>query len=232
MVLTDSLKGNTPAERWKHFEDSCFAISLPPSRAEWLAALYEYKEHRVSRKTGITIDGLHYKSDEIETLINKYGEQRPLRVLFNPDDFRHVHVYEGDDFPLVTLPHEHLRPETPAWSFTEAKERFKKQKASVKPTPQAEKFDKDLHEQVVADSLAPKRRKPSKHERNRETARREKEQQAVVRASRNPSPRAPSQTCRPTKASEEAPIVAQPNSSIFDGAALLPVLDRANGIEI
>ncbi|KAI3594352.1 hypothetical protein D9X30_0584 [Cupriavidus sp. U2] len=232
VVLTDSLKGNTPAERWKHFEESCFAISLPPSRAEWLAALYEHKERSVSRKTGITIDGLHYKSDDIEALINKYGEQRQLRVLFNPDDFRHVHVYEGDDFPLVTLPHEHLRPETPAWSFAEAKERLKSQKASAKPAPQAEKFDRDLHEQVVADSLAPKRRKQSKHERNRETARREKEQQAVVRASRNPSPRAPSQTCRPNKASEEAPIVAQSNSSIFDDAGLLPVLDRANGVEI
>ena len=80
VVLTDSLKGNTPVERWTHFEASCFAISLPPSRSEWLAALYEHAERRLSRKTGITVDGLHYKSDEIEVLIKKYGEERPLRV--------------------------------------------------------------------------------------------------------------------------------------------------------
>lgn len=232
VVLTDSLKGNTPAERWKHFEESCFAISLPPSRSEWLAALYEYKDCRVSRKTGITINGLHYKGDEIEALIKKYGEQRQLRVLFNPDDFRHVHVYEGDDFPLVTLPHEHLRPETPAWSFAEAKERLKIQKSSAKQVPQAERFDRDMHEQVVADSLAPKRKRPSKYERNRETARREKEARAVGRASRHPSPPLSPPACRPNKASEEAPAAAQPNGSIFDDAALLPVLDRANGDEL
>ena len=229
VVLTDSLKGNTPVERWTHFEASCFAISLPPSRSEWLAALYEHAERRLSRKTGITVDGLHYKSDEIEVLIKKYGEERPLRVLFNPDDFRHVYVYEGDDLPLVTLPHEHLRPETPAWSFGEAKERVKNQKSSVKRAPQAEKFDQDMHEQVVSDSLAPKRKKPSKYERNRETARREKETRAVARASRHPGPMPPPPTCRANRASEEAPAAAQPNGSIFDDAALLPVLDRANG---
>lgn len=229
VVLTDSIKGDTPTERWKHFEASCFAISLPPSRSEWLAALYEHAERRLSRKTGITIDGLHYKSDEIEALIKKYGEQRQLRVLFNPDDFRHVYVYEGDEHPLVTLPHEHLRPETPAWSFSEVKERLKNQKSSVKLAPQAEKFDQDMHEQVVADSLAPKRKKPSKYERNRETARREKDARAVARASRHPGPLPPPPTCRPNKALEEKPAAAQPLGSIFDDAALLPVLDRANG---
>ncbi|CAG2159420.1 Mu transposase C-terminal domain-containing protein [Cupriavidus numazuensis] len=232
VVLTDSLKGNTPAERWQHFEASCFAISLPPSRSEWLAALYEHTDRSVSRKTGITVDGLHYKSDEIEALIKKYGEQRQLRVLFNPDDFRHVYVYEGDDFPLVTLPHEHLRPETPAWSFSEAKERFKNQKSTIKRAPQAEKFDQDMHEQVVADSLAPKRKKPSKHERNRETARRERETRAVTRASRQPGPLPPPPACRSKKVSEEASAAAQPVGSIFGDAALLPVLDRANGDEL
>lgn len=229
VVLTDSLKGDTPAERWKYFEASCFAISLPPSRSEWLAALYEHTERRLSRKTGITVDGMHYKSYEIEALIAKYGEQRPMRVLFNPDDFRHVYVYEGDDLPLVTLPHEHLKPETPAWSFNEAKERLKYQKSRFKPAPQAEKFDQDMHEQVVADSLAPKRKKLGKYERNRETARREKEARAIARASRHSGPLPPPRTGRPNKCSEAAPAATRPIGSIFDDAALLPVLDRANG---
>lgn len=150
-------------------------------------------------------------------------------MLFNPDDFRHVYVYEGDDLPLVTLPHEHLRPETPAWSFSEAKDRFKNQKSSVKRAPQAEKFDQDMHEKVVADSLAPKRKKPSKYERNRETARRDKAARAVARASLHPGPVPLPPTCRLSKASEEAPAAAQPIGSIFDDAPLLPVLDRANG---
>lgn len=228
VVLTGSLKGNTPAERWKHFEETWAVISLPPSRSEWLAALYQHTERRLSRKTGITIDGLHYKGGEIETLIGKYGEERPLRVLFNADDFRHVYVYEGDDLPLVTLSHEHLRPETPAWSFSEAKERFKNQKSSFKRAPQAEKFDLDLHDKVVGDSLAPKRRKLSRYERNRETARREKEARAIARASAHPMPPPPPDYL-PGEEPEATPVVAPPGSSLLEEVTLLPVLDRDSG---
>lgn len=228
VVLTDSLKGNTPAERWKHFEETWSVISLPPSRSEWLAALYEHAERRLSRKTGITIEGLHYKGGEIEALIAKYGEEKPLRVLFNPDDFRHVYVYEGDDFPLITLSHEHLRPETPAWSFKDAKERLKNQKSSFKRAPQADKFDRDLHDKVVGDSLAPKRKKPSRYERNRETARREKEARAIVRASESPvSPR--QLECLPGEEPEATPVTAPPGNSMLEEVTLLPVLDRDSG---
>lgn len=228
-VLTGLPKGDTPAQRWKYFEDSCFAISLPPSRAEWLAALYEHAERRLSRKTGITIDGLHYKNDEIEALIGRYGEEQMLHVLFNPDDFRHVYIYENDDLPLVTLPFEHLRPETPAWSFKDAKEQLAKRKSDFKPVPQAEKFDQDMNEAVVADSLAPKRKKPSKYERNRETARREKEVRANARAAREPRP-APPPTKGRSNAGSEAPSTAMPPvSPMLDDVTLLPFLDRNSG---
>ncbi|MGF6596308.1 putative transposase [Paraburkholderia sp. GAS448] len=229
VVLTGLPKGDTPAERWKYFEDSCFAISLPPSRAEWLAALYEHTERRLSRKTGITIDGLHYKDDEIEALIGKYGEERMLHVLFNPDDFRHVYIYEGDDLPLIALPFEHLRPETPAWSFKEAKEQFASHKSGFKPVPQAEKFDQDMHEAVVADSLAPKRKKPGKYERNRETARREKEAQAIGRAARQPRPAPPPTKGRSNAGSDAPPAAMPPVSPMLDDVPLLPFLDRNSG---
>ncbi|MGF6727757.1 putative transposase [Paraburkholderia sp. GAS41] len=230
-VLTGLPMGDTPAERWKYFEASCFAISLPPSRAEWLAALYEHTERRLSRKTGITIEGLHYKDEEIEALIGRYGEQRMLHVLFNPDDFRHVYIYEGDDLPLVALPFEHLKPETPAWSFKEAKDQFTKHKSGFKPAPQAKKFDQDMRDAVVADSLAPKRKKPSKYERNRETARREKEAKAVGRAAQAPRPVPPPKLSKagPTEASETPPASMPPISPMFDDVSLLPLLDRNSG---
>lgn len=227
IVLTSSLKGDTPDARWKHYEASCFAISLPPSRAEWLAALYEHTERRVNRKTGISLDGLHYKGDDIATLIGKYGEQCPIKVLFNPDDFRHIYVYEGDDLPLLTLPHEHLRPETPAWSFTEAKERLKSVKSSSRRAPQAETFDTDMHEKVVADSLAPKK-KPSKYDRNRETARRDKEAKAIERASQHPRPLPPPLAGQPDHRSAAAATPLPTNPSLGE-APLLPVLNRSSG---
>ncbi|CAB3752462.1 Mu transposase C-terminal domain-containing protein [Paraburkholderia humisilvae] len=231
VVLTDSLTGDSPAERWKHFEASCIAVSLPPSRAEWLAALCEHTENKLSRKTGITVDGLHYKDDEIETLIGRYGEKQFLHVLFNPDDFRHVYIYEGDDVPLVPLPYEHLRPETPAWSFKEAKERFKRHKTSFKPAPQAEKFDGDMHETVVAESLAPKSKKSGKHERNRETARLEKVAKAIERATKHPGPLLPPPLLKggPNTASEAPPAAVRRISPMPDDVALLPVLDRDSG---
>lgn len=229
VVLTGLPKGDTPAQRWKYFEDSCFAISLPPSRAEWLAALYEHAQRRLSRKTGITIDGLHYKNDEIEALIGRYGEEQMLHVLFNPDDFRHVYIYENDDLPLVTLPFEHLEPETPAWSFKDAKERLKTHKSGHKPTPQAEKFDQDMNEAVVADSLAPKRKKPGKYERNRETARREKEAKAKARAAREPRPVPPRTKATPNRESEASPAAMPPTSPMLDDVSPFPLLDRNSG---
>ncbi|MBS0355504.1 MAG: DDE-type integrase/transposase/recombinase [Proteobacteria bacterium] len=225
LILTTETKGGTPAERWAYFEESCFAISLPPSRAEWLAALYEHTERRVNRKTGVTIDGLHYKGDNIGPLLEKYGEQQPLKVLYNPDDFRHIYVYEGDELPLVVLSHEHLRPETPAWSFTEAKEQLKKQQSKFKPSQQAEQFDRDLHAQNVADSRPPKLKRPSKHDRNRETAQREKEAQAIARAARQPGPMPPSTTSGKPPSTAATPAT----DALLDEVMLLPVLDRDSG---
>jgi putative transposase len=189
VVLTDSaVKGNTPAERWQHFESSCYAISLPPTRAEWLSALYEHEERTLNRKTGLTLDGMNYKGDELPGLIHRHGDGQKVHVLYNPDDFRYAYVNEGDDLPLVPLVNEHVRPESPAWTFSEAKARLKLAQSSVKRAPQAEKFRDALHEQVVADSLAPKRKKPSKREQNRETTQREKHAGAVKRAAQQLGP--------------------------------------------
>lgn len=226
-VVTNNAKGETPAARMQHFEDECYAIPLPPSRSEWLAALYNHTERRLSRKTGITVDGLHYKGKAITTLLKKYGEEQSLKVLFNPDDFRHVYVYEGDELPLVTLTHEYVRPETPAWSFKEAKERFKKLKADFQPAAQAEQFDRDLHEKTLADSLAPKHRKPSKYDRNRDTAQRHKEAKAAQRAAHPSAPLPPTLlagSARPAPA-------PKPDSTnlLSEEVTLLPILNKNSG---
>lgn len=229
VLLKSSVKGDTPAQRWKHFEDECFAISLPPSRTEWLAALYEHAERRLNRKTGITIEGLHYKGPELGALIARHGEQQPLRVLFNPDDFRYVYLYEGDDLPLVMLAHEHLRPETPAWSVREAKEHLKRLESELKTTPEVERFEWDLHTQSVADSLGGKRKKRSKREQNRDTALLAKAERAVQRASAQPTPQPPPLLSgKPIpRSTQKADGVA--TSSLPEETTLLPVLARDSG---
>ncbi|EEA03724.1 hypothetical protein BH160DRAFT_1021 [Burkholderia sp. H160] len=232
-VLTGLPKGSTPAERWKYFEASYFPISLPPSHSEWLAALYEHAKRTLSRKTGITVNNLNYRGDEIDALINTYGEHCLLDVLFNPDDFRYVYVYEGDDRPPVALPFEYLTSETPAWSFKDATALFEKPKRDSKPAPEAQKFDRDMHEKVVADSLAQKSKKPKKsgvHERNRETARGEKEVKAVARAAQSPGPQPPSTPGSSGQVASAKPTVAMPSTgSMLDDESLFPVLDRNSG---
>ena len=158
-------------------------------------------------------------------LVAKYGEDQPLRVLYNPDDFRHVFIYEGDDAPLVTLEHEFLRPETPAWTFTEAKERLKELRANSKRAPQSERFQQDLHEQIVNDSLMQKRKQPSKRERNRETAQREKEAKAISRAATPLPPPIGNAGRNATKGATPSITDTVP----LDEVALLPVLDRSKG---
>jgi len=230
VVLISSVRGVTPAERWKHFEESCLAVSLPPARSEWLAALYDHAERKLSRKTGISLLGLNYKGDAIPQLIAKYGEHRPVQVLFNPDDYRQIYVYEGDDYPLITLSHEHLRPENPAWSFQEAKEQFKSTAPSGAVAPEAEQFDADMHAQVVTDSLAPKKKPKRRSQRdiNRETRARDKEARAVGRAVANPTPLPPSLGAKaPHTAAAEVPL--SPANPSLGEAALLPVLNRNSG---
>lgn len=233
VTLDGSVKGMTPAERWKHYEDTCLAISLPPSRAEWLAALYEHTERRVSRKTGISVDGLVYKGDGIARLLSTYGEHRPVHVLFNPDDFREIYVYEGDDFPLITLTNEHVRPETKAWSFKDAKKKFADTKSMAVVAPEAERFDADMHGQAVASSLAPRKRpkRPSRAEENRETRARDKEARALELAAKHPRPVPPPKGAQ-HKHSDSAAAQPSPTSLGLGEAALLPVLNRKSGNQL
>ncbi|WP_269509099.1 Mu transposase C-terminal domain-containing protein [Burkholderia sp. IMCC1007] len=235
-VLSDTLEGDTPYERWKHFESLYYAISLPPSRSEWLAVLYTHDERRLSRKTGITIDGFHFKGENLDGLIAKYGENQHVHVLYNPDDFREVYVYEGDEFPLIPLQNLlAIGDDTiSAWSFSEAKEKFKKHKAGSKPAPQAQKFDHDLHQQVVADSLAPKRKRPGRRQQNQETRARAKETTAIKRAASRPTPPpGPAPSARTTEAASSAPSSASPSEAMpFVSMPALPMLNRNSGEEL
>ncbi|MGC3962659.1 MAG: Mu transposase C-terminal domain-containing protein [Rhodocyclaceae bacterium] len=233
VVLTESaVKGSTPAERWQHFESSCYAISLPPTRAEWLSALYEHDERTLNRKTGITLEGMNFKGDELPGLIHRLGDGQKVHVLYNPDDARFVYVNEGDDLPLVSLVNEHARPETPAFPFREAKERFKLEQSSIEVAPQAEKFRSDMHDKRSADSLATKPKKLSKRAQNRETTEREKHARAIKRAAEQPGPLPPPRAPagRPaTAAGVSSGTPASATVPLLDDVASLPVLDRGHG---
>ncbi|WP_044530185.1 integrase [Herbaspirillum sp. B65] len=227
-VLDSNVEGATPLARLAYFEESCVPIALPPSRADWLSALYEQVERKLSRKTGVTIDGLHYKGEDFGTLIDKYGEQQFLTIVFNPDDFRYVYVREGDDQPLVKLEFEYLKPETPAWSFREAKERYAKAKRSTSQIPGADKFSQELQDRSSQGKRSASAKNPSKRERNRETKDRTREINAIKRAAIPKSPMLSAQSAKSQKSVEQIQL----ETAMLEPTPLLTVLNRDSGDEI
>ncbi|KVR42403.1 transposase [Burkholderia multivorans] len=184
-LLVDSVKGKTPLERMRWAtEEAGYPIPMPPPRQEWMAALYEHDTCALSANTGVSVEGFRYKGPAITYLVSKYGDHAPLYVLYNPDDFREVYVYEGHELPLVTLTHEHVRPDTPAWTFKEAKELFKASKDGGPIPPEKEQFLRDLDADVTQNK--PARRTRGKRAESQETTRRSKVQAAVQRAVDNP----------------------------------------------
>lgn len=228
-LLADSVQGKTPLERLNYMtEEMGRPITLPPPRHQWMAALFEHKPRcTLSAKTGITLEhGFRYKGDAMSYLLTKYGDHAALHVVYNPDDFRQVYVYEGDDLPLVTLTHEHVRPETPAWTFTEAKARFDSGMDDWTVPDAKMQFLRDLDDAVTG------KRKPrktlGKREENKETVRRAKDHSAIRRSANRPlSSPAP---FGPAPSSNPLPIEdLQPAAVSYDDVPLMPIVNRTTG---
>lgn len=172
-LLVDSVKGKTPLERLNYLvEEMGHPITMPPPRQEWMAALFDHKMCTLSAKTGITLEhGFHYKGEAMSYLLAKYGDHAQLHVVYNPDDFRQAYVYEDDDLPLVTLTHEHVRPQTPAWTFAEAKARFDSGIEDWMVPDDKVKFQHDLDDAVTGNGKGRKTKPRGKREENKETVR-------------------------------------------------------------
>ncbi|MYM41909.1 transposase family protein [Duganella qianjiadongensis] len=187
-LLDSSVKGKTPLERLTYLtEEMGHPISMPPPRQKWMGVVFEHKQCVLSAKTGITLEhGFRYKGDAMSYLLSRYGDRTPLHVLYNPDDFRQAYVYEDDARPLVPLTHEHVRPDTPAWTFAEAKERFKAGMADWAEPNAKTKFHDDLDDAATAKNKPQKGKSRSKREENKETTQRAKDHAAVQRSIKQP----------------------------------------------
>ncbi|MCC8402009.1 transposase family protein [Paraburkholderia sp. MMS20-SJTN17] len=230
-LLMDSVKGKTPLERLTWLtEEMGYPISMPPPRHEWVAALFEHKMCALSAKTGVTLEhGFRYRGEAMSYLLAKYGEQARLHVVFNPDDFRQVYVFEGDDLPLVTLTHEHVRPETPAWTFKEAKERFDAGMDDWTVPAEKAQFEQDLDDAVTGNGKPRKTRSRSKREESKETVRRAKNNSAVQRAVDQPLsagvPFGPAASPNPSGQAEEL----QSETISYDDAPPMDIVNRNTG---
>ncbi|NVD74577.1 transposase [Duganella sp. BJB488] len=233
-LLDSSVKGKTPLERLAYLtQEMGHPITMPPPRQKWMAAVYEHKQCVLSAKSGITVmHGFRYKGEAMSYLLSKYGDHAPLHVLYDPDDFRQAYVYEDDDLPLVTLTHEHVRPDTPAWTFDEAKERFKADMENWDiPAPRA-KFLHDLDDAAIGNNNPRKPKSRNKREENKETTQRAKNHAAVKRSTDNPlHSSAPfgfaSATAPPLDAGCEVP-----DSTWYDDMPSMTIVNRNTGEQL
>jgi putative transposase len=232
-LLVDTVKGKTPLERLQHLtEEMGHPITMPPPRQEWMAALFEHKTCTLSAKTGITLEhGFRYKGDAISYLLGKFGDHAQLHVVYNPDDFRQAYVYESDELPLVTLTHEHVRADSPAWTFAEAKTRLDAGMADWAHPNDKVQFLQDMDDAVTAKSGKSTRKAKvrGKREENQETVRRAKDSSAVARTFERPlssaAPFGPAPSSNPSLSPEKL----QPADINYDDAPLMTIVNRTTG---
>lgn len=230
-LLIDSVKGKTPLERLAyHTEEMGMPITMPPPRREWIAAVFEHKQCMLSAKTGITLEhGFRYRGDAMSYLLAKYGDRAWLHVVYNPDDFRQAYVYENDDLQLVTVTHEHARPDTPAWTFAEAKARFDAGMEDWTAPEEKVQFEREMDEAVTGNAKASKPKARGKREENRETVRRAKEDSAVQRAMDRPLSAAPLFGPPPSTGPSLPAKERQPDVISYDDAPLMNIVNRNTG---
>jgi putative transposase len=150
-------------------------------------------------------------------------------VFYNPDDFRQAYVFEDDSLPLVTLTHEHVRPDTPAWTFAEAKARFDAGKTDWTVPSEKMNFLRELDDAVTRSSNAKKSKSRSKREENKETVRRAKVHAASERAIERPlssdAPFGPAPSTNTSLSAEDPQL----NAVSYDEAPSMTIVNRKTG---
>lgn len=217
--------GDTPAARWAHITQDR-PIPLPPALNEWRLALFEHHERALSRKTGITVGGgLSYRGENLGYLITKYGEA-PVKVLVNPDDFRQVFVYDGEDLPLVPLTESSVDDTTPGYTVREIKEMRRQQRESAQESDEPARFRADLYQRSIEGQVGMPGKKRLRSARNREVTGAAKKSAALDRAHTQPL-----MSVQRTSIGAEylAPLEAD---FAFDDIGPLTLLNRLDGEEI
>lgn len=212
----DDVRGRTPMERWNHFTNaSGYASTLPVPMDAWRQVMLLRSVRTISRKTGITFEGLNYKGRALTELVRQVGESE-VSVMNDPTDYRFLYVDLGGHRPLVVLTEEWVTEDSPAHTLVEYKRIKSDLRKSTSRHPSAQKFQKDLLERS-AQAEAPRKRK-TQAERNKETTLKNRQHAAVQRAVDSPLPK----TTPPE-------FFESKDAFSFDAVPALEVLDRKSG---
>lgn len=217
--------GDTPAARWAHITQDQ-PIPLPPTLNAWRLALFEHHERTLSRKTGINVGGgLSYRGESLSYLIAKYGEAS-VKVLVDPDDFRQVFVYDGEELPLVPLTEVWVDETTPGYTVREVKEMRRQQRENAQAGEVPARFRMDLYEHSLRSKAKESNKKKSRPARNREVTGVAKKLAALERAHTQPL-----MSVQRTSMGADSLAAVEMDFS-FDETGSLPVLNRLDGEKI
>lgn len=215
--------GTTPERRWiRMTSELAFATPLSPPLTEWRMALYEHEIRKLSRKTGITVNGFNYRGTNLKLVIDRLGEVE-VTVLIDPDDYRQVYVDMGDNGSLVPLTEEFTDSYTPAYSVKEAVERRRLGKADDGDERRRREHRLMVQEFAIEGQARTVPKRGTRAERNREVTTKVAHDRARQAAAAAPLPRS-------TPHRESG---AQLNSAGFGDLVgeveLLPVVSRRDG---
>ncbi|WP_066271178.1 DDE-type integrase/transposase/recombinase [Hydrogenophaga palleronii] len=184
-VCEESKLGVTPRQRYENiFERLGHALPLPPNKGAWIRTKYNAVRRKLSRKSGVTHDTYDFKGDNLEFLLERFG-QEPVDVLFDPEDYRRVYVVDGTE--LVELTNEAANEFSPAYSFEYAKEHRAAIKAANPESARSASFTESVYDRSMRSSSAANKSKKSPGRREkREVVQKAKHREAVARASKTP----------------------------------------------
>lgn len=211
--------GRTPQQRWMNFPRRGFPRRLSPPLSAWQMTLYEHDERTLSRKTGISFDGFHFRGPNLKYLVQKYGESM-VKFMYDPDDYRQIWVFDGESMPLVPLVERYATPESLAHSFAYMQAERAKMAAEGYQDPAVAKFDQEMHHKAVDTSIMRNTKKKTKTEQNRLAAATVKFTEAVQRTASRPL----------VVQTQSAPLKQDGCAAYtFDDVPELPALSRSTG---
>lgn len=184
-VFENRALGITPRERYKNIVSRLGCpLPLPPNQSRWLSIQYNVVVRKLSMKSGVTLDGYEFRGDNLQRLIERFGEER-VEVLQDPEDFRRVYVIDGDE--RVELTNASVGDCTPAFSFSQANERKKSRMSREVETPRSAAFTNAVHAGATqASRSAGKPNKSPDRVQKKAVVEKTRVREAVKRAEANP----------------------------------------------
>lgn len=186
-VFEDRALGVTPRQRFNNIVERLGCpIPLPPNRSDWIRIKYDVISRTLNLNSGITHAGYEFKGENLQRLIERFGQGR-VDVLFDPEDFRRVYVVDGDE--LVELTNQSASEFTPAHTFSTAKKNRTSLKDKHPETAKSAAFTEDVYNRAMQEGKNTSRpQKSPGRAGKKEVVEKTRHREAIDRAARHPLP--------------------------------------------